>query len=493
MPNKMLVLLLLIPVLVYWKPIITFVHNLYSLLRLKFKGPRYFTEDLAPRTLEQSDGIICKPLLPCGLLSVGVVNGPDGKSILHLLNSYDNPEFRMTLNIFKHIVPGFIENKTDASFFIRSDREAFIHRQRSLIPYIRDPQMLTLMFDQLIIEFRNLLKDWTNRNSYESIDYNLTHVIFRVVSRIFFGLDNMDFDKVYRTNKIIEYALNYGSIPDIFRFFSFSQRLVMKARQSYNETYKELLEMNIESILATDNYTHYIVKQCAALRDPNNIRNYVSHDDILASSPLLYLGIANITTCLGHFLLRCHQPEYLSFIEQLQREIQQLPSETLDIAQKSRLLETYYLEIVRLTRPASIVTRMTSNPILCGKQVLPANTLFGIVNDSLLVDPRHWGTNSTDFDPTRFDKFPSITGVNAKQYPNTTHGLGQRSCPGDLIAYNAALAFFISFFDGQYKVILDPINPPLSEIKSAGALCRLSDVFRAKIIIQPEWEEINTY
>lgn len=474
----------------YWRFVVSTVVGLYNLVKLMIKGPRYFTQDLAPQTMQQSDSIICKSLLPCGLLNIGIINGPDGNSVVHLLNSHDDSEFRMTLNIFKHIVPGFIENKTDASFFIRSDKAAFLDRQRSLIPYARNPRLLAQMFDQAGIEFRLLLDDWAKQKTSQSIDYNITQVIFRVISRVFFGLDKMDFEKVYRTNKLIEEALNFGSIPNRFRFLSSSQQLVLRASQAYTETYRELLEMNAESILASDNYTSYIVRQCAELKNSKNIRDYISHDDVLASSPLLYLGIANITASLGHLFLQYHQPGKTTYLQALRDEIQQLPSETLEAAQASRLLETHYLEIVRLTRPASMVTRMTSKPVTCGNLILPANTLFGIVGDSLLVDPKHWGDNATEFDPERFSRFPLITGTHAKQYPNVTHGLGPRSCPGDLIAYNMALAFLLACFNGRYRFILDPTNPPISEVGSAGALSRLSERFRAKVI-NTEWEEID--
>lgn len=477
-----------------------FLIGLVELAKVVWKGTYYFTENLGPLTEGTNNKIVCKTLLPgisiFGLIliptfSIAVINGPDTEKIVEILDRHDS-DFRMPLKIFDDIITGFNENKTDAHFFLHSTPESLIHRNRSLIKYIHNSERLENFYEICLTGFKSMLKTWKIDGTYQSIDYNFAKVGFDAFGKAFFGLDNMNFDNLYKMNKALEYALNNGrpcsnlfyKLPDCLKFLMPAQKLTYDANKIYASVSKELLEMNKENIFATENYTRHIIEQIAEMNsgDP---KDYVSHPDVYPSSPLLYTGSNNITASLAYLTLNLfsEKHDYSKVIETLQNEIKsnEYDSKCLKEVQRSKILENAYLETLRLWRPVGVFVKFFNSAVVIDKQILPKNTLFAICPSSMLKDPDHWGVDTEIFRPERFEDM-GISGKNPKKYPFGAFGLGPRSCPGYAIAYPACLAFFVALFGGDYKFVVDENNPDQSVFRVKSGTNRMPQSFKVKVI-----------
>lgn len=469
-----------------------FLSGLGELAKLYWKGSYYFIDNLGPEAQRSGDGVFYKTLLPevqlfgwtiIPTFSVGMINGHYHEQIVELMQNHD-PLFRMPLDIFKHLMPDYETNQTDAHFFIHSTPESLRDRNRSIIPYIHNSERLEKLYDYCETNFEKVFSQWT---TYQSLDYNLSKVVFEGVNKIFSGLENMNFDHVYQMNKIVEHALNNGRpcsplfyrLPECLKFLMPGQNLIYKASKVYADTSRELLGMNKESIFATDNYSRYIITQLSQVHG-GKAEDYITHSNVFVSSPLLYLGLNNIIGSLANMIIHLYSSNS-QLIERLRKEVQTLDPKNLKEAQTSKFLEWAYLEALRLMRPVGYFPRFLSKATPYGDQMLPKNLLFVLCPNNTLTNPNIWGPDVETFRPERF-KDMNIEAKNPKKYPFNQFGLGPRSCPGYAIAYVIALSFFSAFFKTSQSFVLDAQNPPINLLNYKSATNRMPTEYRAKIV-----------
>ncbi len=442
-------------------------------------------EDLAPEAMASSDGIAIRPLLPFGFGHVAVINGPSSRVIADVMSAIDPVHREPLINLFTPLMTGLSENVTDANFLFDSSPQGYLKRQRSLIPYIQDPARMKIMFTDAVQEFRKMLDQWEQEGQSKSLVEQLATVIYSVVGRNLFGFDQMPMDVLRPAIIAMEKTVNNGRPPNMFSSLSHAQQLTIESGKVYTKMATEILTLNRESILATDNYTHCILDQSAKAHG-GNPEDFIIHGDVMSSSPLLFLGLANVPMSLSHTLLCLYTPSLCKeddLIDRTISEVKQLSEETLAMAKASRSLDKLYLETLRAARPARLVVRMISKEMECGNRIVPAHTLVAVAQGALLEDKRHWGADANIFSPNRFDIYsPNVTGQNPKQYPFIPFSIGNRSCPGFIVANTICLAFFVAMFDGRYDIVLDTDhNPPPSAVNTRDGLASFPPEFRAYV------------
>ena len=315
------------------------------------KGVDYFKDDLAKEALTAEDGVVIRqvlPIFPFGRLYAALIHGPNNDEIVHLLNT-DDPSFREPNFIFASLIPSMANNPTDASFFLDSTKEGRVKRQRSFVKYVQDP----IRLDQIFIQCQNQFTALFAQTNFWSLNDSILQIVYSVVGKVMMGLDYVDFDKMNGMIRAVDDAINYGSPPNIFSFASPSQQIVLKAKDTIDKLAKQILAANADSILKTDNYTGYIVNQ-SAKEHGGQPKDFILHKDVIASSPVTFLGVDNLPGPLTYALLHIYNKDLYNntkFINQVKDECKNI--KTYADAKACSNLDKLYLETLRIIRRSS--------------------------------------------------------------------------------------------------------------------------------------------
>ena len=100
------------------------------------------------------------------------------------------------------------------------------------------------------------------------------------------------------------------------------------------------------------------------------------------------------------------------------------------------LLESVFLEVLRLVMASSLMRHVTEPPIIGGKILEKGNNVM-VPYRQLHFSEDVWGENASEFDPYRFLHSKDL----ARNPSYRPFGGGQHLCPGRFVARHAVFAF----------------------------------------------------